>query len=135
VCESRPVIDRSSVQAWVAAYERAWRTPGTSDVGELFTDGATYRMSPFQPPHRGIDAIRALWDAERSRPDEVFEMAFEVVAVENPRAVVRLEVQYGPPQPQLFRDLWILEFDPDGRCRAFEEWPFSPARDAPHHEP
>jgi hypothetical protein len=135
VCESRPVIDRSAVRAWVMAYEQAWRAPGTSQVGELFTDDATYRMSPFRPAHRGIDAIRVLWDAERSGPDESFEMEFDVVAVDDPWAVVRLAVQYGPPHPQLFRDLWLLEFDADGRCKAFEEWPFSPTHDAPHHEP
>ena len=25
-----------------------------------------------------------------------------------------------------WRDLWVLEFDGDGRCASFEEWPFAP---------
>jgi hypothetical protein len=25
-----------------------------------------------------------------------------------------------------WRDLWVLRFDADGRCTAFEEWPFVP---------
>ena len=25
-----------------------------------------------------------------------------------------------------WRDLWVLRFDDDGRCLAFEEWPFAP---------
>jgi SnoaL-like domain len=129
------MIDDSSVRAWVERYERAWRTAGTDDLDALFTVDATYRMGPFQEPHRGLDAIRNLWDAERSGPDEEFEMDFEVVTVEDPRAVVRLEVRYGQPRPQLFRDLWILRFAADGRCSAFEEWPFSPGRPAPHHTP
>ncbi|MGH9011085.1 MAG: nuclear transport factor 2 family protein [Acidimicrobiia bacterium] len=120
------MIDSSSVRAWVGAYERVWRTAGTDQVAELFTTDATYQMSPFAEPHCGLDAIRRLWDAERTGPDEEFIMTFDVVAVDDPRAVVRLEVLYRPPEREHYRDLWILEFTPDGRCRSFEEWPFSP---------
>lgn len=127
--------DKSTVDAWIRAYERAWRTAGTDQLDQLFTTDATYQQSPFQEPHRGLDAIRVMWDAERSGPDEAFEMDFDIVAVEDPRAVVRLEVRYGGPRPQRFRDLWIVEFAPDGRCRAFEEWPFSPKRSASQQTP
>jgi hypothetical protein len=120
------MIDNQSVQAWVGAYERVWRTAGTDRVADLFTTDATYRMAPFKDPSRGLDGIRRLWDAERDGPDEQFTMTFDVVAVEDPRAVVRVEVLYGPPKREHFRDLWILEFAPDGRCRSFEEWPFAP---------
>jgi hypothetical protein len=124
------VIDEASVRSWVESYERAWRTAGTGPVDELFAPDATYQMAPFQEPHRGLPAIRVLWEAERVGPDEEFEMDFEVVAVDEPRAVVRLEVRYGRPHHPVFRDLWVLEFAGDGRCRAFEEWPFSPERSA-----
>jgi SnoaL-like protein len=121
------VIDRSHVHGWVEEYERVWRTAGTDQVAALFTDDATYRMSPFQEePYRGVTAIGRLWEAERSGPDEAFTMTFDVVAVEDPRAVIRVEVRYGPPLHEHWRDLWIVEFDTDGRCRSFEEWPFSP---------
>ena len=129
------MIDESTVRAWIAAYGGAWRTAGTEQLDGLFTTDATYRMAPFQEPHRGLDAIRVLWDAERAGPDEEFEMDFDIVAVDDPRAVVRVEVRYGPPRPQHFRDLWVLEFAQDGRCRAFEEWPFTSERPAPHHVP
>ncbi|WP_416901208.1 nuclear transport factor 2 family protein [Micromonospora echinospora] len=129
------MIDQSSVTAWVRRYERAWRTPGTNQLDGLFTDDATYRMTPFEQPSHGLDALRVRWDAERAGPDEEFTMDFEVVAVDGPRAVVRLEVRYGPPDPQHFRDLWILDFAPDGRCRAFEEWPFRSERPAPRRAP
>ena len=129
------MIDNQSAQAWVRAYERLWRTAGTDQVADLFTTDATYQMSPFKEPYRGLDAIRRLWDAERDGPDEEFTMTFDLVAVEDPRAVVRVEVLYGPPLDEHFRDLWILEFAPDGRCRSFEEWPFTPEEAPPHHQP
>jgi hypothetical protein len=33
-----------------------------------------------------------------------------------------------------WRDLWVIRFDDDGRCVAFEEWPFAPRqRDGHEH--
>jgi hypothetical protein len=51
-------------------------------------------------------------------------MEAELVAVEGNTAVVRLEVRYGAPRPRQYRDLWVVRFAGDGRCRAFEEWPY-----------
>jgi uncharacterized protein (TIGR02246 family) len=121
------VLDEAAVQAWIDRYERAWRTAGTELLDELFTEDASYQTAPFHEPHVGIDAIRELWDDEREGPDEAFAMTSDVVAVTDPRAVARLEVRYDPPDGQLYRDLWVMDFAPDGRCRSFEEWPFWPA--------
>jgi ketosteroid isomerase-like protein len=121
-------MDHSRVAAWVAAYERAWRTAGTEPLCELFTGDATYSMGPYEDPASGLEEIGALWERERQGPDEEFEMEHRVVAVEGDAAVVRVEVEYGPPQRLEYRDLWIVRFAPDGRCREFEEWPFWPGQ-------
>ena len=121
-------MDRSRVAAWVAAYERAWRTPGTEPLRELFVGDATYLMGPYEDPARGLEEIGALWERERQGPGEEFEMEHRVVAIEGDTAVVRVEVEYGPPQRLEYRDLWIVRFAPDGRCREFEEWPFWPGQ-------
>jgi ketosteroid isomerase-like protein len=125
-----PGNDAPHVVAWVEGYERAWRTAGTAGLAALFTPDATYAMTPFDEPRRGLAAIEVLWDEERTGPDEPFTLRSEVVAVSGDRAVVRLEVRYGRPSDQLFRDLWVLRFAADGRCAEFEEWPFWPERGA-----
>jgi len=112
------------IEEWIAAYERVWRTAGTERLAELFAEGATYSMGPFEEPAVGLAAIAELWERERRGPDEEFEMRHEVVAVEGDTAVVRIEVRYGQPQHLHYRDLWIVSFAADGRCRSFEEWPF-----------
>lgn len=94
---------RVAVEAWIATYERAWRTEGTESLGELFTEDATYRMSPYEEPATGLAAIAALWERER-------------------------EVRYLKPGGAEYRDLWIVRFAPDGRCREFEECPFFPGQ-------
>jgi hypothetical protein len=125
--QPRPrAVDRAAARDWVAGYERAWRTAGTDGLGELFASEATYQPAPFAEPIRGLGPIAAMWEAERAGPDEPFTMTSEVVAVEGDTAVIRVEVQYGPPRHTLYRDLWIVRFDAHGRCAAFEEWPFWP---------
>jgi len=117
---------KSDVKAWIAAYERAWRSPGTRMLGDLFAPKSSYRQGPYRAPVVGLPAIRRMWEAERDGPDEEFQMTSELVAVDGDTAVARVEVVYGHPADQEFRDLWIMKFDPDGRCRSFEEWPFAP---------
>jgi ketosteroid isomerase-like protein len=122
-------LSHPEASAWVAAYECAWRTAGTARLGELFTDDASYSMSPYGAPALGLGEIAELWEQERKGADEEFEMAHEVLAVEGDRAVIRVEVRYGGPDGLEYRDLWILRLAADGRCREFEEWPFWPGQE------
>jgi hypothetical protein len=123
-----PMTSRADVGEWLAAYERAWRTAGTGELGRLFSDDASYQLEPFDAPLAGLDAIAAMWEREREGPDEQFTMRSAIVAVDHDTAVVRIEVHYEGPPAKEYRDLWILEFDQTGRCRSFEEWPFWPRR-------
>jgi SnoaL-like domain len=122
------VIDRALVGQWLTGYEAAWRTPGTEGLAGLFTGDATYLKSPYEPPVTGLDAIKRMWDEEREGPDEVFTIATDILAVDDPTAVVRAEVIYGDPPAQEYRDLWVIRFAGDGRCAWFEEWPYWPER-------
>ncbi|MCM0673321.1 nuclear transport factor 2 family protein [Micromonospora phytophila] len=121
-------MDRKQVTGWLAAYEHAWRTPGTEALATIFTAEASYLQGPYHSPVIGLPAIARMWEDERAGPDEVFEMISEIVAIEGDTAVARVEVQYGNPVDHEYRDLWIMRFAEDGRCRSFEEWPFWPAQ-------
>ncbi|MGC1852098.1 MAG: nuclear transport factor 2 family protein [Solirubrobacterales bacterium] len=120
------MMDRASVEAWISDYERAWRTAGTDSLRELFAEHASYRMSPYDKPAVGLEAIGELWERERVGPDERFEIKHEVVAVDGDTAVARIEVTYATGTE--YRDVWIIRFAADGRCREFEEWPFWPGQ-------
>ena len=118
-----PVPTREEVAGWLERYESAWRAPGTEAVRALFSDDATYQLSPYDERIRGINEIAAMWERERERPDEPFTMTSDTVAVDGDTAVARVEVHYAGPPAREYRDLWVLELEDDGRCRAFEEWP------------
>lgn len=125
-------MDAAEVHRWVAEYERVWRTPGTEALSEIFTDDATYLPSPWADPISGMADLAEFWDAERDGPKEGFTMTSEVLAVDPDRAtaVVRVTVDYD--KGSRWRDLWIVQFADDGRCRAFEEWPFAPEQPDGH---
>jgi hypothetical protein len=119
-------MSRADLARWIEEYERAWRSAGTGALARLFAAGATYRAAPFDEPVVGLDAIARFWEAERVGPDEVFAMTSEVVAVEGATGVARIEVRYGDPVAQIYRDLWVVTLDDAGRATTFEEWPFAP---------
>jgi len=121
------VIDRAAYTAWIEGYERAWRSPGTGGLAELFTEDATYLHSPYADPVIGLDAIRADWEANRDGPDEEFTMAAVILAIEGETGVARVFVRYAANH-QEYLDLWVARFGPDGRCKWFEEWPFWPGQ-------
>src|SRR3954469_6069282 len=118
------MVDREAVLEWIAAYEHAWRTPGTAALVDVFAPDVMYRPSPWADPLHGLDALSGFWATEREGPGETFRMVSDVVALDGATAVIRITVQYG--DGERWRDLWIVTFDADGRCRAFEEWPFAP---------
>ena len=119
-------VERAAFESWIGAYERAWRSTGTDALADLFAPDASYGNAPFQEPARGLEAIAAMWESELQGPEEAFEMEYELVAVEGDTGVARVEVRYLKPRPQLYLDLWVIVLGRDGRCLAFEEWPFWP---------
>jgi ketosteroid isomerase-like protein len=110
---------------WVAGYERAWRDGDLAAIAGLFTEDARYRPSPYEDARVGHAGIRAFWLDDDGK---AFTVRAEPVAVEGRAAVVRLDVRYGPPAGQEYRDLWVLRFAEDGRVEDFEEWAYWPGQ-------
>ena len=119
-------MDSTGFLAWIDSYERAWRTPGTDRLAEIFHADAEYLTTPYAEPIVGLPAIADMWETDRGGPDEIFTMSRDVVALSGDAGVARVEVRYGDPVRQEYRDLWVVVFGPDGRAVRFEEWPFWP---------
>ncbi len=121
-------MNSDEVLVWVHLYERAWRDGDLTAIEALFTEDACYRVSPYAADKVGHGEIRDMWLADED--GDVFTMSAEPVAVDGSVAVVRVEVRYGDPLRQEYRDLWVLRFADDGRVSDFEEWAYWP--DKPH---
>ena len=115
-------MDADSFADWIRGYERLWRSPGTADLGELFSSAVAYSMGPYEATVHGLEALARTWESERRSADEDFELEASVVAVDGDTCVARVDVRYGAPAPQEYSEVWIVGFDAEGRCESFQEW-------------
>ena len=127
-------MDRPTVQAWLDRYSRAWETYDPAEIGELFAAEATYRYHPWDEGSavmHGRDSIVKSWVA----PDGVasghdaegtYEGRYEAFAVDGDRAVGVGRSTYWHDVTRatvrvIYHNVFLLEFDADGRCRSFTE--------------
>ncbi len=107
------------VQAWLDAYVEAWRTYDPDQIGALFADDASYAFHPWGEPIRGVEAIVSGWLQEPDPPDS-WEASYRPLLMEGNRAVATGQTRYA--DGQVFGNIWVLSFDPAGRCTEFVEW-------------
>ena len=112
-------MTRERVQAWLDAYVAAWRSYDRAAIGDLFAEDATYRYHPYDEPEQGRDTIVEGWLEEPDEPGS-WEASYEPLLIDGDRAVATGETRYA--DGQTFSNLFVLEFDADGRCRSFTEW-------------
>ena len=125
-------MDHDAVQAWLDRYVRAWETYDPAATGELFSEAAEYRYHPFDEPIRGRDAIVQSWIAPEgvaSGRDEpgTYQGRYRPWAIDADRAAAVGESLYWTDAgqatlDQAYDNVYLLEFDRDGRCRSFTEW-------------
>jgi nuclear transport factor 2 (NTF2) superfamily protein len=106
---------------WLQAYVEAWRSYDPGAIGALFTADARYRYHPWDDPLEGRDAIVADWLANKDEPG-TWEAAYEAWAVEGERVVAVGTSSYDEAAgKRKYHNVFLIELDADGRCRAFTE--------------
>jgi nuclear transport factor 2 (NTF2) superfamily protein len=114
-------MTRDDVAAWLDRYVDAWRTYDPALIGALFTADAEYRYRPSDEPISGRDAIVASWLEDRDEPD-AWIAQYEPWAIDGDRAVATGTTRYAEAGgSRSFSNVFLLEFDADGACRAFTE--------------
>jgi ketosteroid isomerase-like protein len=120
-------VDDAGVTKWLDDYVAAWRTYDVAAVGSLFSEGAVYRFHPWadaQQEVRGRDAIVAKWLEEPDAPER-WSAEYSPWLVAGDRAVATGVTRYyaadGATVEEEFHNVFLLHFDPDGRCSAFTE--------------
>lgn len=120
------------VQAWLDRYIAAWASYEPEAIGDLFSDDAVYRFHPSDKGFVGRDSIVRAWlepSGEASTRDEpgTWEAHYEPFSVAGDRAVaVGWSRYYTDATRSTVANVWdnvyLLEFDGLGRCRAFTEF-------------
>jgi len=121
-------IDRNHVQGWLDGYVRAWETYEHDAIGALFSEDAEYRWHPWDEGDdvaRGRAEIVAAWVGDRD-PEGTYEGRYEPVAVDGDVAVAGGISRYYTDATRAtldreYHNVFLMEFDDDGRCRSFTE--------------
>jgi hypothetical protein len=105
---------------------RAWETYAPETIGDLFTDDATYYFHPYDKPVVGRQAIVGAWLKHPDAPG-TYEANYKPIAIDGDVAVVNGRSRYfkDSSRTTLTREwdnIFVIEFDKEGRCRSFREW-------------
>lgn len=124
-------MTRDEVQRWLDRYTDAWKTYDEAAIGDLFSADAEYRYHPWSEPVIGRAAIVADWlapdgDAARRDAAGTYDASYVAWAVDGDRAVGVGTSDYfsdatRTTRERRYHNTYLLEFDPDGRCRSFTE--------------
>jgi ketosteroid isomerase-like protein len=121
-------VDEAAVTRWLAAYLDAWRSYDPTAIGDLFSEDAVYRYHPWDEPTpshvRGRDEIVASWLGDRDAPGS-WTAEYRPWLVNGDRAVAVGVSRYLAPDGSAvereYHNVFLLDFDDEGRCREFAE--------------
>ena len=120
-------MDDAAATHWLTSYVEAWRRYDEAAIGALFTEDAVYRFHPWDEGDetvRGRDAIVLNWLEEPDAADS-WTAEYRPWAVAGDRIVAVGTTRYLSEGPEgverEFHNVFLLEFDADGRCKEFTE--------------
>jgi SnoaL-like domain len=121
-------MDEASVARWLTSYIEAWKSYDPVAIGRLFSEDALYRYHPWEEPTpshvRGREAIVASWLDDQDAAGS-WTAEYRPWLVHDDRAVAVGVSQYlgadGSTVGREYRNVFLLVFDDEGRCREFAE--------------
>ena len=123
--------EMAALQGWLDAYVDAWRSNDASKIAPLFSEDALYAWHPYDTePARGRDAIVQAWLEKPDDPGD-WECHYEALAVTGDVGVAQGWTRYrarADKPAREYKNVFVIRFDRDGRCREFTEWYFDRAR-------
>jgi hypothetical protein len=117
-------MTRADFEQWLERYRAAWTTDDPQQIGDLFTEEATYSPWPFSKPWEGREAIVAKW-IERGDSKDPWRFESDLLAVEGDTGVVKGLTTYPAHDDEAedaYSNIWVIRLEPDGRARSFAEW-------------
>jgi len=107
---------------WLERYRRAWIDRDADAASRLFTEDATYREQPFQPPFVGRAAIREYW-ARVTASQTGVELRYGQAIVDGRRLAVEWWANLQTDGGSLtLAGEFLLLFAETGECRELREY-------------
>lgn len=117
-------MDEQALHKWLAAYGRAWISRDPCAAASLYSEDATYQVTPFDEPIRGRDAIFEYWTGVAKTQERV-DFEFETLAVTPECGIARWRASFViVPQGLETRldGIFVIAFDSSGLCHSLREW-------------
>jgi hypothetical protein len=117
-------MTRDEFDTWLAAYGRAWEGRDAEAAAALFTENATYQVTPFEEPHRGREAVRGYWAGATSQQTDI-HTSYQILAVTDDLGVVLWRTAMttlATSAPVAFEGIFVVWLNEVGLCTAFREW-------------
>jgi hypothetical protein len=117
-------VTEEDLGSWLDAYGRAWEERDPLAAASLFTEDASYQItpSPFGGPLLGRRAILDYWASATDQDKEV-SFGFEVLAVADRRGIARwwASVREREDDDRL-GGIFVVSLTSDNRCSELREW-------------
>jgi len=117
-------MNQKAFQRWLASYGRAWTGRDPEAAASLYTEDATYQVTPCDVPLRGRMAIYEYWVGV-ARTEERIQFDYEVVAVTAELGVARWWASFVRVPADLETKLdgiFLIALDAGGQCWSLREW-------------
>lgn len=115
-------MDRAQLADWLWKYKRCYELDDADLVVTLFTEDATYQVTPFAIP-RQAEQFHTMWAGGKSRRYGN-HIALQVWHLEGDTAIVEWIAYaiYYEKGLHHGNGMFILTFAKDGRCSSLREW-------------
>ena len=121
---SSSAMDEAMFRNWLDAYGRAWQTGDPQAAAELYAESGTYQVTPFLPPMRGREAIRAYWH-EVTATEKDISFSYEILVATEKFGIAHWRASFERTPPGLKTKLdgiFLIELDASGQCTSLREW-------------
>jgi hypothetical protein len=108
------------LEEWMDGYVLAWSSNEPEHISALFTEEAVYDPQTASGEWHGVDEIVRRWQEIDDHEDNWDFEWLPLVEIDD-LAIVTGRTTYFEP-PLNYRNLFIIRFAEDGRCRDFTEW-------------
>ena len=111
-------------ETWLELYKAAWESRDPDAAQAIFTEDATYQVTPFREPEMYRDGIRAYWvRATTDQRDVRFQS--EMLASNGNTGICRWNCHFDLTSDGVHVEIdgiFVFVLNEDGRCIRFQEW-------------
>lgn len=117
-------VTRGELENWLRAYGEAWTSRDPNKVSVLFSEDASYRVTPFTRPAVGRDEIRAYWADATANHREV-RFRFEILSIQDEVSIIHWSTAYSRAsggERAALDGIFVLRFTEQALCEELHEW-------------